>query len=176
MFKICKNADCKKQFTPKYSSQIYCSHSCAAHVNNRGVRRHGKDPGKCKVCGEPLESYERSFCSMKCFNTSRLSEKVREWKDGTWDGSEGKGGCLSATIRKYLLNKANNKCSSCGWGETNKYTGLVPLQIHHVDGNFKNNKEDNLQVLCPNCHSLTNNFGARQKAFTGNSRRAKKVK
>lgn len=48
-----------------------------------------------------------------------------------------------------------------GWGEVNPYTNLVPLQIHHVDGNSTNNKEENLEVLCPNCHSLTENFGSR---------------
>jgi len=31
--------------------------------------------------------------------------------------------------------------------------------MHHKDGNRSNNKEDNLELLCPNCHSLTDNFG-----------------
>lgn len=26
-----------------------------------------------------------------------------------------------------------------------------------------NNKEENLQLLCPNCHSLTENFGSSNK-------------
>ena len=41
----------------------------------------------------------------------------------------------------------------------NQYSGKVPLQIHHIDGNCLNNKEENLQLLCPNCHSLTETFG-----------------
>lgn len=65
----------------------------------------------------------------------------------------------SNIIRRYMLEKY--KCSKCGWGEVNPYTNLVPLQIHHVDGNSTNNKEENLEVLCPNCHSLTENFGSR---------------
>lgn len=37
------------------------------------------------------------------------------------------------------------------------------LQIHHIDGNHYNNEESNLQLLCPNCHSLTPTFGALNK-------------
>ena len=31
-------------------------------------------------------------------------------------------------------------------------------QIEHIDGNYKNNAEDNLILLCPNCHSLTSTY------------------
>jgi predicted HNH restriction endonuclease len=27
------------------------------------------------------------------------------------------------------------------------------LQLHHIDGNRENNKEENLTLLCPNCHT-----------------------
>lgn len=60
-----------------------------------------------------------------------------------------------------MLQKHNYKCEKCGWGEVNPSTGKIPLQIHHIDGNSENNVEENLQVLCPNCHSLTENFGSR---------------
>lgn len=62
-----------------------------------------------------------------------------------------------------MLEKVGNKCEKCGWGVENPYTHKIPLQIHHKDGNSLNNKEDNLQVLCPNCHTLTENFGSRNK-------------
>ena len=43
--------------------------------------------------------------------------------------------------------------------------------VNHKDGNKANNKEDNLDLLCPNCHSLTKNYGSLNK---GNSTRYKK--
>ena len=46
-------------------------------------------------------------------------------------------------------------------------TNKCPLQIHHIDGNYKNNSEENLELLCPNCHSLTHNYGTLNK---GNGR------
>jgi predicted HNH restriction endonuclease len=61
------------------------------------------------------------------------------------------------------MEKYNGKCQICGWGEINPYTNKTPLQVHHIDGNSENNIENNLQLLCPNCHSLTENFGSRNK-------------
>ena len=55
----------------------------------------------------------------------------------------------------------------CGWGEENPYTHNIPLEVHHKDGNYQNNNEDNLQVLCPNCHSLTDTY----KGLNRDSRR-----
>ena len=40
-------------------------------------------------------------------------------------------------------------------GEINPYTRTIPLEIHHKDGNYLHSVEDNLMLLCPNCHSLT---------------------
>jgi Zn finger protein HypA/HybF involved in hydrogenase expression len=49
-----------------------------------------------------------------------------------------------------------HKCQKCN--NTKWENELVPLELHHVDGNHKNNNLSNIQLLCPNCHSLTNNF------------------
>lgn len=34
----------------------------------------------------------------------------------------------------------------------------IPLQVHHINGNTTDNRLENLQYLCPNCHSQTDNF------------------
>ena len=75
----------------------------------------------------------------------------------------GKSYLLFTIYRNYLLEKHNYKCELCGWGEVNQYTGTIPLEIHHKDGNYKNNSEENLQVLCPNCHSLTETHKSHNK-------------
>ena len=94
------------------------------------------------------------FCSIKCQKEYEMAEYITRWQAGLEDGLRGKYQ-LSSHIRTYLFKKFNYKCSKCGWGETNSFTGLIPLEIEHIDGNFLNNKEENLTVLCPNCHSLT---------------------
>ncbi len=35
------------------------------------------------------------------------------------------------------------------------------LQIDHIDGDFLNNRKENLRFLCPNCHSQTENYGVK---------------
>ena len=71
---------------------------------------------------------------------------------------------------KILFEKYNNKCARCGWGEINLWTGNVPLEVHHVDGDYKNNEESNLELLCPNCHSLTETY----KSLNTNGRDGRK--
>ena len=70
---------------------------------------------------------------------------------------------ISNYIRDYLLKKSNNKCEICGWGKKNIYTNTIPLEIHHIDGDYTNNNENNLQVLCPNCHALTETHKSHNK-------------
>lgn len=46
----------------------------------------------------------------------------------------------------------DDKCELCGLSE---WRGCkLPLELHHKDGNHFNNVLDNLQILCPNCHSI----------------------
>ena len=57
-----------------------------------------------------------------------------------------------------MYEKYENKCSKCGWNQKNPHTGKIPLEIEHIDGNYNNNKEENLDLICPNCHSLTETY------------------
>jgi len=43
----------------------------------------------------------------------------------------------------------------------------ISLDVHHIDGNFKNNKRSNLKLLCKNCHAFTENYGSKNN---GNGR------
>lgn len=90
---------------------------------------------------------------------------INKWKLGINSGIVGKDG-TNKQIKKYFLKKYNNSCQKCGWGEINIHTGNVPLALHHIDGNSKNNREENLELLCPNCHSLTDNYGSTNKNCT----------
>ena len=61
-------------------------------------------------------------------------------------------------INIKIILTYNNTCCKCGWNKVNPYTQNIPLEIEHIDGNYKNNNEDNLILLCPNCHSLTSTY------------------
>lgn len=85
-------------------------------------------------------------------------EFIIRWKTGLEKGWTGKTFRVMNSVRKYLFIKYNNKCCKCGWCEIHTITKKVPLECNHIDGNPSNCKEENLELLCPNCHSLTPNF------------------
>ena len=57
----------------------------------------------------------------------------------------------------FKFDLKTNKCEKCGLKD--KWQGQkINLQLDHIDGNWKNNKLENLRILCPNCHSQTDTF------------------
>ena len=147
----CKN--CGKELTG-YQKE-FCSNSCSAVFNNKNRRKIHL----CLNCGKPLKDTRTKYCSNKCQVDHQYIEYIKLWKDGTVSGRvSGSTLQISNHLRRYLFEKYDNKCCLCGWGMINPQTGKSPLEIHHIDGNAENNSEDNLQLLCPNCHSLTPNY------------------
>lgn len=65
----------------------------------------------------------------------------------------------STTLITRLKEIRDWKCECCGNSEW--FGQPLPLEIHHIDGNRQNNNLNNLQILCPNCHSLTDNWRSR---------------
>ena len=64
----------------------------------------------------------------------------------------------SNKVRQKLLKEGykNHQCENCGLTE---WLGQpIPLELHHKDGNRNNNTLDNYEMLCPNCHALTENY------------------
>jgi hypothetical protein len=110
---------------------------------------------KCKTCGKECSRPEKFYCNNKCQFKYQNDKKIHNWLIGKDKGYTGNG-MIRPFIRKYLIGISSHSCSICGWNEINTLTNKVPLEIHHKDGNYKNNQINNLQVLCPNCHSLTN--------------------
>lgn len=158
--KKCKN--CGKIIEWEDRKNTFCSHSCSAIYNNLGVNRNeiiNIYYTECQNCGKKYDTKKKiKYCDNKCQSESQYKKYISDWKLDLVDGKSGLYQ-VSSYIRKYLFIKNNNKCEKCGWGEINLLTNKVPLEIHHIDGDCTNNKEENLQLLCPNCHSLTNTFG-----------------
>jgi hypothetical protein len=63
--------------------------------------------------------------------------------------------CIKSHILKQKLIRdglKEDKCEICG---LTYWQGIhLPLELHHKDCNHYNNNLDNLQILCPNCHSI----------------------
>lgn len=67
-------------------------------------------------------------------------------------------------LKKHLIKERGHRCEKCGLTEWFKLP--IPLEIEHKNGDRTDNRKQNLQLLCCNCHSLTPTWrgrGARKK-------------
>lgn len=69
-------------------------------------------------------------------------------------------------LKKRLVREGikADVCESCGLTGTWNNKPIV-LELDHIDGNSKNHKLENLQLLCPNCHSQTDTYKGRNKGL-----------
>lgn len=164
----------KSEIPYKAKVKKFCNSSCAASYNNKGKRKNYKEgvdydtPKFCLNCNKAIQR-EKKYCSRNCQTEYEQKEWEKKWFAGEVSGNNNSAWVQpSDRVRTYLFRKYNNKCAECGWGETNPFTGNIPLEIHHKDGNSHNTTPDNVVLLCPNCHSLTENYRVANK---GNGRR-----
>ena len=106
---------------------------------------------------EPMCLRCRQVLGAKKLAESLYKKYIDRWLAGDKDGMRGKT-AISNHIRRWLTEKHQGQCSRCGWAEVNPHTGRVPLEVEHLDGSFTNNRPENLDLVCPNCHSLTNTY------------------
>jgi len=124
---------------------------------------------KCPICGkEPYRAYYK-YCSNACQMEYQYEFHIEKWKKGEECGLNCIG-LVSSYIKKYLRRKFGDKCCLCGWSKLNIKTGKVPLVADHVDGNWRNNVESNLRLICPNCDSLTVTYAGSNKGNGRNDR------
>lgn len=140
------------------------SYSIKYHLRKFGVRTKKFDIKEvvCRFCGKKfIPSYKGNiYCSDRCYRSDlsirkrkEYHQKVEDWLSGKISGTSGFK--HADFVKKYLMEKYDNKCQLCGWGEINRYTGNYPLVVHHIDGKSDNNDISNLMLLCPNCQSIT---------------------
>lgn len=158
---------CLKTLEYKDRHKTFCNRSCSAKFHNK----NNVKTKKCAECGDDIVGYTRSiFCSRECWtknhknksNSDYLSFLTR-WKNGEEDGWYGKSYKINPYIRRFFFEKFGDRCQECSWSEINPTTGKVPLQIDHKNGDASDCREENLRLLCPNCHSLTPTFGRLNK-------------
>ncbi len=116
----------------------------------------------CLHCGkEKPKKYQTTnrYCDNDCFQNSRIRTRNKLVESGRASAYQ---------CKHYLIEKYGNKCEKCGWAKVNPVTGKVPIELEHIDGDHTNNNLRNLDLLCPNCHSLTPTYKALNK---GNGRK-----
>ena len=74
------------------------------------------------------------------------------------------GGVTTHKIKLRLIKEGllQRKCYNCGISE---WQGRqLSLELEHKNGNRKDNRIENLELLCPNCHSLTETYRGKNKS------------
>jgi hypothetical protein len=113
--------------------------------------------GNCLHCGAELDRRVKRYCNLRCQQDYARREYIEAWFDGRVSGARTLA-YVSGYVRHYLFEKYGG-CVICGWAERNPITGRVPLHVDHIDGDWRNNRPDNLRLLCPNHHALTSTYG-----------------
>lgn len=129
-------SECGKQFT-HISSRANKAKYCSPQCYHKAMHKKGTVIYKCAHCETEFldsPSTNRKYCSKTCVNKAQKSKWVPSF----------------STVRKNMAARGMLvSCCRCGYAEHPEILG-----VHHKDRNRKNNDLSNLEVLCPNCHSL----------------------
>ena len=142
-----------KQFSKEYIEEIV--------QNSKSFREVAQALGYAKDSGGTQTSLKK-MCEELNLNTSHFlgqgwNKENYDYSLFTIDSIKKNG----ITTLNPLIKLKGRKCECCG--TTEWYGKPINLEIHHINGVRSDNRLENLQLLCPNCHSYTENWRGRKK-------------
>ncbi len=114
-----------------------------------------------KSLGDLLRSLDLKVAGGNYANMKRILQRLNldcsHWTGQGWNkGQRTKDWSQYTRIKSlklHLIRERSHQCENC---RREKWEGEdIPLEVDHVDGDRTNNKEENLKLLCCNCHALT---------------------
>lgn len=155
----------------KATISYYCSEGQKDKTLERTRKKRAGLAGKpnervkhfCCNCGGKVRLNRSKYCSHSCQHENEYNIFIKKWLSKEVNGHSGITHSIKPQVRRYMLEKSKCSCSICGWNKKHPIDGKPLVEIDHIDGNSENSFLDNLRVLCPNCHSETPTFRARNK-------------
>jgi len=135
--------------SPGSHKKFYCSRHCFA-LHKRTSQRYIV---QCENCGKEFEKpehwmTERHYCSKSCrYEYCRL-ENHPNWRGGT--SFLPYSIQFTHTLREMIRDRDNRECQYCGLSETDN---VKRLEVHHINYDKNDSREENLISLCKSCHT-----------------------
>ena len=121
----------------------------------------------CLNCHEDFEyghSCTGKYCSTRCSSDHRSTEhkkkNLRLFEAGQLT--------QRPRIKEFVIERDGYKCNECSLTDWNNKP--ITLWIDHIDGDASNNDPSNFRLMCPNCDSQSDTFGAKN---TGSGRKSR---
>lgn len=125
------------------------------------MRNREKLGKTCLNCTNKIAN-RNTYCNNVCQAEYQNKLRYDKFISGEFDDL-GRKDTIERVGKRYLIKTHGNKCMKCGWCEINIFTKKIPIELNHIDGDPENNDLTNLELLCPNCHSLTSCYKSRGK-------------
>lgn len=120
--------------------------------------------------GMHFNTFKRYALKFGCYNTNQAHKGIkigpRVDRILTEDILAGKyPDYQTYKLKLRLLREGylKDECQRCGWHEKPADAEFTSCELHHKDGDSHNHVFSNLILICPNCHSLTVNYRAKNK-------------
>lgn len=152
---FCEN--CNSYITLKYGSGRFCSKKCARSFSTKNKRKtinkkiSDRLKGRKKTA-EEIQSLKDAWIKRKP-SKKRLDNSEFFVLNSKNNNQKIKARLFETKIKDYV-------CEECDIKDYNNKP--ITLQLHHINGNKKDNRLENLQILCPNCHSQTANYAGKK--------------
>lgn len=155
---ICEN--CNSEHDGKFGSGRFCKMECSRAFSTKNKRKEINEKVSKSLTGRQLSNnhVESIKESWKKPRKSIFRKQQAALEDIFIENSPYATQYVKRIILKQELK--TYVCEECG---ICKYNGKkLTLQLHHVNGNNKDHRLENLQLLCPNCHSQTDNYAGKK--------------
>ena len=151
--------DWSRERVEKAVRESNCYFNC---LENLGIPKRGCNyrtlKNKIKLYGLNIDHFSSKYRTVNGKHSQRLAKNKSD-EEIFCDSPKMKNSTIKREyIRRVLVTP---RCEGC---EITDWNGKpLEFQLHHIDGNSKNNKLENLKLLCPNCHSQTDNYANKKR-------------
>ena len=124
-------------------------------LNSKNNAEVAEKLGYSKTGGSSFRAIKQMY---EYYNIDTSHFLGQGWNKNNFDYSRFQKGKVikSASAIYAIVALRGHKCENC---QLSEWLGKpITLEVHHKDGDHQNNELKNLQLLCPNCHSYTDNW------------------